>query len=109
MLAGYEQQRPDTIEQQAEHDSFPVAEPVDEKPGRNGHNEIAHIHGGLNQRRVSLGYFQQFLEMLVQHVKNRMSESPQKEQGSQQYKRQQVLPVDKGCPLVFHVRTHYNK
>ena len=79
-MSGNEQQRACPVEQQTKHYSPAVSMSVDEQSGRNGHDEITHVHRGLNHGRMGTGDGEQFLKMLVQHVQNGMGKSPQKKE-----------------------------
>ena len=76
--------------------------PVDEPPGRDGHDEIAQIGGDLYERRLRDGDVESVLKMLVQHVEDGPGEAPQEEERRDEDERQQVLPAGKSCVWFFH-------
>lgn len=105
-----EEQGTDAVQQQSCKHSCPVAVAPDNVSGRQGHQEIPSVHHRLNQGRSCPGDSQCILKMLVQYVQNTVGKSPQKEQGSDQNKRQQkVLAVPCLYQLHLFIRLFHNQ
>ena len=87
----HEEQRANTEEDKSEHHAPAIAKAIDEETGGDSHQEIAHVGGDLNERRLCDRDVQLVLEMFVEHIENSTGKSPEKEECGYEYERHQIV------------------